>query len=536
VTPMRTGPWPRRSGPSPSISVVEPTRTPGTSVIASSGPDASVPTSIPRSRRRGRSRDATAVEYRRCARVILEQYYLGCLAHASYLVADEQTRTAAIVDPQRDVEQYLRDARRLGLSIEHVVLTHLHADFVAGHLELRELEGATIHLGRRASAEYPFEPAGDGDSIELGPEVRLEVLETPGHSPESISLLVHDRTRSDTVPYAVLTGDTLFIGDVGRPDLRAALGWSAEELGRLLYDSLHEKLLPLPDDVLVYPAHGAGSLCGKNLSTDTVSTMGVQRRYNYALQPMSRDEFVRVVTAEQPDTPAYFGYDAVLNTKERATLDQALEQELRPLDLDEVLDLAARGAQLLDTRENADFAGAHVSGSLNIGLGGTYATWAGTLLDHERPIVIVAEPGREEESALRLGRIGFDNVAGYLADGMNALEARPEVLARTERITAPTLAEQLAGDEPPLVVDVRSEPEWREHRIEGSLSVPLSRLRERLDELPRDRQLVVHCGSGYRSGIATSLLSSAGVDGVADLVGGIAAWDASTRTGVSRAG
>src|SRR5205807_6764344 len=243
---------------------------------------------------------------------------------------------------------------------------------------------------------YAFTPAGDGDSVAFG-SVRLAVLETPGHSPESISILAYDLEKDPRAPQAVLTGDTLFIGDVGRPDLRASLGWSADQLAGMLYDSLREKLLTLPDATLVYPAHGAGSLCGKNLSTDTVSTIGVQRRYNYALQPMSRAEFVRVVTAEQPETPAYFSYGAVLNTKERPTLEQALAQELRPLTLGEALALVEGGAVVLDSRDPADFAGAHLAGSVNVSLGGSYATWAGTVLDREQRLVIVADPGREGE-------------------------------------------------------------------------------------------------------------------------------------------
>jgi len=457
--------------------------------------------------------------------MILEQYYLGCLAHASYLIGDETAGTAVVVDPQRDVDGYIEDARRLGLSIDRVFLTHFHADFLAGHLELRDRVGARIYLGRRAEAEYDFVPIGDHERVQLG-QVELEVLETPGHSPESISILVYDLERDGGRPYAVLTGDTLFIGDVGRPDLRASLGWSAEELGSLLYDSLHTKLLTLPDDTVVYPAHGAGSLCGKNLSTDTVSTIGVQRRYNYALQPMSREEFIRVVTAEQPDTPAYFTYDAVLNTKERPTLEQSLEDELTPLTVDEVLALREGGAQLLDAREAADYAGGHLPGSVNIGLDGSYATWAGTILDSARPIVVVAEPGREREAAVRLGRIGFDNVSGYLAGGMQALEARADLVARSERITAATLAEQLAEPDPPLVLDVRTEQEWRDERIGSSLNIPLSRLQERLDEVPRSQRIVVHCTTGYRSSIAMSLLQQAGTD-VADLVGGMNAWTAS---------
>src|SRR5216110_32874 len=315
--------------------------------------------------------------------MILHQFYLNCLAHASYLVGDEQTRTAAVVDPQRDIDQYLAFAEQHGLRIAHVFLTHLHADFIAGHLELRDRAGATIYLGAAASAEYAFTPLADGDRIALG-RVRLQAIETPGHTPESISIVVHDPDRSATEPHAVLTGDTLFIGDVGRPDLRVALGWSAAELGSLLYDSLRTKLLALPDSSLVYPAHGAGSLCGKAISKETVSTIGEQRRSNYALQPMTKPAFIDLVTADQPDAPPYFAYDAVLNAKERPTLDEALARELNPMTLELVLALQRTGGQMLDTRDPVEFAAAHLAGSLNVGLGGQYATWAGTVLDRER--------------------------------------------------------------------------------------------------------------------------------------------------------
>ena len=259
-----------------------------------------------------------------------EQYYLGCLSHASYLIGDEQSGTAVVVDPQRDVGQYLEGARQHGLSIRHVFLTHLHADFLAGHLELRDQAGAKIYLGAQAKAEYAFVPMKDGDVLEFG-KLRLRVLETPGHTPESITILVYDTQRDEQAPHAALTGDTLFIGDVGRPDLRASLGWSAADLGGLLYGSLRQKLLPLPDETLVYPAHGAGTICGRNLSTDTVSTIGVQRRENYALQSMNKETFLRIVTADQPDAPDYFTYDAVLNSKEHPTLEESLEQSLKPL-------------------------------------------------------------------------------------------------------------------------------------------------------------------------------------------------------------
>jgi glyoxylase-like metal-dependent hydrolase (beta-lactamase superfamily II)/rhodanese-related sulfurtransferase len=455
--------------------------------------------------------------------VILKQYYLGCLAHASYLVADQVGGHAAVIDPQRDIEQYLADAADVGCDIRHVFLTHMHADFIAGHLELRDRVGAAIHLGAAASAEYAYVPMADGDEVQLG-GVRLSVLQTPGHSPESISILVFDPEHRADRPYAVLTGDTLFIGDVGRPDLRASLGWSADRLASMLYDSLHQKLLPLPDETLVYPAHGAGSLCGKNLSTDTVSTMGVQREYNYALQPMSRERFIEMVTTDQPDTPAYFTYDAVLNARERPTLDDALERELRPLTLAELQDLVRDGAQLLDTREQADFEGAHIRGALNIGLGGSFATWCGSLLDQDRPIVVVADPGREVEAAIRLGRIGFDNLLGYLAGGMQQLDDAPELLERIERITAASVAERLADVQPPLLVDVRTSREWSEAHIDSAINLPLSQLPARLDELPADQPLIVYCASGYRSVIAISLLRSQSITNVANLVGGLAAW------------
>jgi hydroxyacylglutathione hydrolase len=459
--------------------------------------------------------------------MFLQQFYLNCLAHASYVIGDEETRTAAVVDPQRDIERYLAFADEHGLTIKHVFLTHLHADFIAGHLELHRQVGATIYLGARAAAEYPFTPLADGDRVEFG-RVRLQVMETPGHTPESISIEVFDLPRSATEPYAVLTGDTLFVGDVGRPDLRVALGWSAAALGSMLYDSVHDRLLKLPDASLVYPAHGAGSLCGKAIGKETVSTMGEQRRLNYALQPMTKAAFVELVTADQPDAPAYFTFDAVLNSKERPTLDESLTRGLTPLSLDQILDLQRAGAQLLDTRESGDFAAAHLSGSVNIGLGGQYATWAGTVVGHDKPIVIIADPGREGESAVRLGRIGFDHVAGYLQDGLRSLESRPDLTATTERVSPPLAAQRL-GSGPrlaPLVIDVRTPSERALKYIEGSISVPLNHLVERLRELPRARSLLVYCAGGYRSSIAASLLQREGFGQVAEMAGGIAAWEA----------
>ena len=457
--------------------------------------------------------------------MILKQFYLPCLAHASYIIGDEETGTAAVVDPQRDTDQYIAFAAENSLKIKHVFLTHLHADFVAGHLELRDRVGATIHLGASAKAAYAFNPLHDGDILEFG-RVRLKMLETPGHTPESISIVVYDLNASDAQPHAVLTGDTLFIGDVGRPDLRGAMGWSAAQLGGMLFDSLQEKLLGLPDPCLVYPAHGAGSLCGKSLSKETVSTLAEQRRSNYALRPMSKEAFIAVVTADQPDAPAYFNYDAVLNSEERPTLDQALAREMNPLTLDAVLELQAQGAQILDTRDPAEFAAAHLRGSINIGLVGQFATWAGTVLNREHPIVIIAETGRENESALRLGRIGFDHVAGFLQGGQHSLKSHPELTIETQRLSAPFAAELLSSETPPLAVDVRAPREREQKHIAGSLAIPLNHLMENLAKLPSDRPLLVYCAGGYRSSIAASLLQSRGYRNVSEVVGGITAWQA----------
>jgi glyoxylase-like metal-dependent hydrolase (beta-lactamase superfamily II)/rhodanese-related sulfurtransferase len=454
--------------------------------------------------------------------MILKQYYLSCLSQASYLLGDETTKTAIIVDPRRDIEQYVQEAAELGLRIGHVILTHFHADFVAGHLELRDRVGARIYLGARAQADYAFQPLRDGDVLEFG-DLRLTILETPGHTPEAISIVVYDLANDARRPHAVLTGDTLFIGDVGRPDLMASIGISADALAELLYESLHGKLLRLPDETLVYPAHGAGSMCGKSLSAETVSTLGAQRRVNYALQPMARDEFVRMVTADQPEAPAYFAYDAALNRRERPTLEQVLAQELTALSLEAVLRAVRDGAQLLDARDPAEFAAGHLVGSLNIGLGGRYATWAGILLTPDRPIVLVASPGTETSAAVRLGRVGLDTVLGYLAGGVEAVKDRPELLRRTERVTSPELPGLLAARSA-TIVDVRFPGEWRQGAIPGSINIPLNELPRRAGEIPTDRPALVYCQTGQRSSTAASLLAQAGRTDIVDLIGGITAW------------
>ncbi|MGV7228614.1 MAG: MBL fold metallo-hydrolase [Nitrospirales bacterium] len=455
--------------------------------------------------------------------MIVKQFYLQCLAHASYMIADEETKIAIIVDPQRDIDQYLQEARAHEWHIRYVFLTHFHADFLAGHLELHQQTGAEICMGSKAQTDFPITSFKDGEVLEFG-KVRIQVLETPGHTQESISLAVYDLATSSVRPHSVLTGDTLFIGDVGRPDLMASVGTTAEELGSQLFDSLRSKLMTLPDETLVYPAHGAGSMCGKNLSSETVSTVGKQRWENYALQPMTKEEFIGLVTADQPEAPAYFGYDAQMNREAHKTLEEVVKKSLHPLSVDAALEYERNGGQILDVRKAVDYAGGHVKGSLNIGLMGKFATWAGTLLNPKRPVVLIAEPGMEKEAIERLGRIGFDNVVGYLDGGMQALANRSDLLQRGQRISAQGLAELMTTTHPPTVVDVRAEKEWEAGHIDQSLNIPLPHLAEQVHKIPENTPVIVHCASGYRSSAALGILEQAGRTQAMDLIGGYDAW------------
>jgi glyoxylase-like metal-dependent hydrolase (beta-lactamase superfamily II)/rhodanese-related sulfurtransferase len=454
--------------------------------------------------------------------MLLEQYYLGCLSHASYLIGDTSSGRAVVVDPQRDVSRYLADAEASGLRIERVIETHFHADFVSGHLELAAATGAVISYGDAAAgrAEFPMEPLADGQTLDLG-EVVLEVRATPGHTPESISIVVHEHAGAD--PVAVLTGDTMFIGDVGRPDLLASQGVTAEELARQLYHSLHSKLLTLPDTTKVYPAHGAGSACGKNLSTETVSTIGEQRMSNYALAPMSEDEFVALVTEGQPSAPPYFSFDANLNREARALLDEATPPD--PLTVEDVLARQAAGALVLDTREPAEFASGHLRGAVNVGLGGRFAEYAGDVTRPDQDIVIVADHGHELEAKLRLARIGFDRVVGVLDRPEEAYLARPDVVVASSRLTVPEASELLTGADPVQVVDVRSPAEAKlGGALPGAVNIPLAQLLSRLGELDPARPTLTACASGYRSSIAASTLAAHGFEDVSDLLGGTDAW------------
>jgi glyoxylase-like metal-dependent hydrolase (beta-lactamase superfamily II)/rhodanese-related sulfurtransferase len=447
-----------------------------------------------------------------------KQFYLGCLAHASYLIGSRGE--AAVVDPRRDVDEYLDEARAQGLRIRYVIETHLHADFVSGHRELAERTGATVVFSQVAGAAFPHRAVAEGDEIKVG-DVVLRVLDTPGHTPESICILAIDE-ESSPEPKLVLTGDTLFIGDVGRPDLAAAKGGSAEQMAALLYDSLHSKLLALPDSVLVYPAHGAGSLCGRNMSKETWSTIGEQRRANYALQPMPKERFVRMVTSDLPEVPQYFPRDVAINREGAPSLaDRPLPPALSPASFK----ARAGDAVVLDVRSSTAFGTAHVPGSLNIGLVGQFAAWAGALIPHQRPILLVTEDeAGVREAVVRLARVGLESVAGYLDDGVAAWDRAGLPLASLPQIAVDELNARLQEQPELMVLDVRRSGEWAAGRIRGAVHIPLDRLEREATRLDPARPTAVICGGGYRSSAAASLLEQRGFRHLSNVVGGTAAW------------
>jgi len=442
------------------------------------------------------------------------QHYLDCLSHASYVVGDETTGRAVVVDPQRDVRGYLEEVAEANLRIELVIETHVHADFVSGHLELAAATGAEIGYGEAADVEFPIRKLRDRERIVLG-DVVLEIRATPGHTPESISVVVYEHAR-DTVPYGVLTGDALFVGDVGRPDLLASAGLDPDTMARQLYQSLRTQVLTLPDATRVFPAHGAGSACGKQLSTETQSTIGDQRATNYALRARSEDEFVALVNEGQPARPRYFAHDAHVNREERPLFDERDTPHL--LSIERVLELREQGAQLLDTRSPDEFSLAHLQGSINVGLEGRFAEYAGAVLDPSAPIVLVSDPGTELEAKLRLARIGFDNVAGALADPLLVFVQHPELVGQAMRRTASDLRDA-------VLVDVRGPAETERGIVPGARVIPLARLVEDLDQLDPDAPTIVYCAGGYRSSIAASLLRAHGFRDVSDVIGGYAAYE-----------
>ncbi|PQP52960.1 MBL fold metallo-hydrolase [Mycolicibacterium austroafricanum] len=449
------------------------------------------------------------------------QYYLDCLSHASYLIADETTGRAVVVDPQRDVAEYLADAKEFGYTIELVIETHFHADFLSGHLELAKATGAKIVYSAVAETEFESMGVADGERYSLG-EVTLEFRHTPGHTPESLSIVVYEHA-GDEVPYGVLTGDALFIGDVGRPDLLASIGFTREELADKLYDSLHTKLMTLPDATRVYPAHGAGSACGKNLSTDLWSTMGEQKATNYALRAPDKATFMELVTEGQPPAPSYFVYDAILNRKDRELLDETKMPEA--MSYEQVRDAVKAGAVLVDGRGPEEFALGHLRGAVNIGLEGRYAEFAGSVVPTDVDIVLFTEPGQELEGKTRLARIGFDRVIGYLERPFEAMLDHQDEVQVASRLTAKAFDARAAELADLQIVDVRNPGEVAAGMIPDAVSIPVGQLPARLGELDPAKPTVVYCAGGYRSSVAASLLRAHGFADVSDILGGYGAWD-----------
>ncbi len=453
--------------------------------------------------------------------MILQQYYLDCLSHASYLIGDETTGRAVVVDPQRDVAEYVADAKALSLTIELVIETHFHADFLSGHLELAKATGAKIVFSSVAETEFESMGVADGERYHLG-DVTLEFRHTPGHTPESLSIVVYEHA-GDEVPYGVLTGDTLFIGDVGRPDLLASIGFTREELAEKLYDSLHNKLMTLPDATRVYPAHGAGSACGKNLSTDLWSTIGDQKATNYALRASDRKKFMNLVIEGQPPAPGYFVYDAILNRKDRELLD-----ETRPpaaMNYDQVRSAIDAGAVLVDARGPEEFANGHLRHAINIGLEGRYAEFAGSVLAPDVDIVLFTEPGQELEGKNRLARIGFDRVIGYLAEPFQTMFSHQDDVQVASRLTAMAFDERAAELTDLQIVDVRNPGEVAAGTIPNAIPIPVGQLPAQLGELDATKPTVVYCAGGYRSSVAASLLRNNGFTDVSDILGGYGAWE-----------
>jgi hydroxyacylglutathione hydrolase len=452
--------------------------------------------------------------------MFFKQFYLGCLAHASYLIGS--AGEAAVVDPQRDVDQYIAEAEANSLAIKYIIETHLHADFISGHRELADRTGAVIVFGRRAEAVFPHRAVKDGDELKIG-DVILRVMETPGHTPEGISIVVIDTVVSNE-PQKVLTGDTLFVGDVGRPDLAAAKGYTSEQMAGMLYDSLHEKLLRLDDAVEVFPSHGAGSMCGRNISKETSSTIGQQRRFNYALAPMSKEAFVRVMTTDLQQAPAYFSRDAEINRTGAAALG-AVERPAM-LSSHDVQDLQAQGFLILDVRTATDFGSGFIPGAMNIGLGGQFASWAGTLIPFGTPIVLVADDeAKIDEAVTRLARVGIESVKGYLHGGMNAWRAEGLPESEVRQITVDDLRRMLGERADLQVIDVRRPGEYADGHVPGAVSLPLGPdLSERAAGLNHRRPTAVICAGGYRSSAATSLLAPRGFTELLNVTGGTGAW------------
>ncbi|MCS7018731.1 MAG: rhodanese-like domain-containing protein [Cytophagales bacterium] len=445
----------------------------------------------------------------------IEQLYTGCLAEAAYFI--ESAGEAAVIDPIRETEPYLRLAQERGVKIKYIFETHFHADFVSGHLDLSRATGAPIVFGPTAKAQFDFIEAKDGQTFEVG-DVIIKVLHTPGHTPESMCLLLYDENGKE---HAVFTGDTLFVGDVGRPDLLDGVIISKEEQVSNLYDSLNKKIKTLPDDVIVYPGHGPGSLCGKSIGKETQSTIGREKMFNYALQPMTREEFMRIILADQPPAPQYFVKNAIINRTGYEAIDHLLERNVRPLSVTAVeLEMEA-GALVLDTRNTDAFAAGHIPNAMQVALDGSFAVWVGTLVsDIKQRIVVIADQGRERESILRLARVGYENVAGYLEGGFDTWRQSGMPIATTQVISAEQF-EAIFDPNTTKVLDVRRTNEFKNAHLPNAINIPLRDLEKNLHQLNPNECYYVHCAGGYRSMIAASILARNGYENVININGGM---------------
>jgi glyoxylase-like metal-dependent hydrolase (beta-lactamase superfamily II)/rhodanese-related sulfurtransferase len=448
--------------------------------------------------------------------MFVKQLYTGCLSEAAYYIESEGE--AAVIDPLRDIQVYLDLAEGRKATIKYILETHFHADFVSGHLDLAKVTGAPIVYGPHTETNFPIHKAVDGEIFRLGNST-IEVLHTPGHTLESSCYLV--RTPDASAP-ALFTGDTLFVGDVGRPDLSSG-NLSRDELAGLLYDSLRSRILTLPDETVIYPAHGPGSSCGKNLGPNTHSTLREEKEGNYALRADSKEEFIRVVTDGLDAPPSYFSINARINKEGYESLDEVLEAGLRPLDLAGFKRwIGEEEAILLDTRSSQVFVGGFVPGSISIGLDGRFAEWAGSLLPFDKPIVLVTAPGEEKESLVRLARVGFDKMKGYLEGGFPTWQHAGEPIDMIIDVLPDELAMDIPFDENLLVIDVRRETEFADGHIKGAINIPLQDLADPISMANLEEQfnLYVHCGGGYRSIIASSLLKRQGIHNVRNVTGG----------------
>jgi len=450
----------------------------------------------------------------------VEQLYTGCLSEAAYYIESEGE--AAIIDPLRDIDEYLFLAKERKTKIKYIFETHFHADFVSGHIDLGKATGAPIVYGPHTETKFPVHVAKDGEKFSIG-KITIEVLHTPGHTLESSCYLLKDEKGKD---YCVFTGDTLFVGDVGRPDLaQKGEEITMHDLAGMMYDSIHSKLFPLADDVLVYPAHGAGSSCGKNLGTETFSTIGEQKKHNYALQAGTKEAFIKEVTDGIAAPPQYFPINAQINKEGYESLDEVLQSGLKSLSVQEFKSLLKGDVIVLDTRPETEFVKGFVPGSLSIGLNGRFAEWAGSLLPFDKPILLVTETGKEKESVIRLARVGFEKIDGHLSGGYEAWKDAGEKIDLIIEVEADELLMDSQFDENLVVLDVRKEPEFAEGHLPEAINLPLNDMNDpgALATLEDDMNLYVHCAGGYRSVIASSLLKRQGIHNLRNVVGG---WNA----------